>query len=382
MTMIAESSPMPSETRVQEMQSKDAAQITIVVSPRERFSYTRESLESIYAHTALPFHLIYVDGGSPAPVRQYLETEAARLGFQLIRTEYYLSPNQARNIGLSHVKTPYVLFIDNDVEVSPGWCDRLLQCAEETNATVVCPLTCIGQPLHQKIHLAGGEARIVLEVQGDDPRYKVHEKHYFVNRPVADVQDQLERRQCEFAEFHCMLVRTAIFQQTGLLDRKLRSTREHIDFCLTVTQAGGTIYCEPDSVVTYVPDILYRWSDLSFFMLRWSDEWEEKSLKHFRKKWELPKKDKYFKKRYRRMGHRRHHAFLRPFIRKLTFGKAIPWLEQGAIALERRLNRRITTSYKKRMATVSPIKPKLPTLDHPPEHQPPEVEVQDVVKSY
>ncbi|MEB3355899.1 MAG: glycosyltransferase [Synechococcales bacterium] len=341
--------------------SPDASQVTIIVSPRERFSYTRESLESIYAHTSLPFHLIYLDGGSPAPVRQYLETQAAQRGFQLIRTDYYLAPNQARNLGLSHVTTPYVLFIDNDVEVTPGWCDRLLECAEDTGATVVCPLTCIGKPLHQKIHLAGGEARLVLEIQGNQSRYKVHEKHYFVNRPIAEVADQLQRRQCEFAEFHCMLVRTDIFQTTGLLDEKLRSTREHIDFCLNVTRAGGTIFCEPASVVTYVPEVLYRWSDLSYFMLRWSDEWEEKSLKHFRKKWNLDK-DKYFKKRYRRMGHRRHQAFLRPLIRRLTFGKPIPWVEQGAIALERRFNRWFTATYQRRTAHLPRLAPALPPL--------------------
>ena len=337
--------------------------ITIVVVPRERFSYTRESLESIYAHTTIPFHLIYVDGGSPSSIRTYLEIQSVTHDFDLIRTDHYLSPNQARNIGLSHVKTPYVLFIDNDVKVSPGWCDRLLQCAMETQAAVVCPLTCIGKPLHQRIHLAGGEARIILEVQGAETRYRVHEKHYFVNRSVADVQDRLHRRQCEFAEFHCMLVRTDLFQQTGLLDENLLSTREHIDFCLTVAQVGGTIFCEPESVVTYVPEILYRWSDLSYFMLRWSDEWERKSLKHFSKKWNLPQKDKYFRKRYRRMGHRRHHAFLRPFVRRLTLGTTVPWLERWAIALERVLNRWITASFNKRVAHASYPASTLPTIN-------------------
>ncbi|MEL6222702.1 MAG: glycosyltransferase [Cyanobacteria bacterium J06627_8] len=360
----------------------DSPKVTIVVSPRERFSYARESLESIYAHTSVPFHLIYVDGGSPQSVQAYLETQSKERGFQLIRTDYYLAPNQARNLGLSYVKTPYVLFIDNDVAVTPGWCDRLLQCAEETNATVVCPLTCIGKPLHQTIHLAGGEARLVLEIIGDQSRYKVHEKHYFVNRQVAEVKDKLHRRQCEFAEFHCMFVRTDIFQRTGLLDEKLLSTREHIDFCLTVAQSNGTIFCEPSSVVTYVPEVLYRWADLSYFMLRWSDAWEEKSLKHFRKKWNLPKKDKYFKKRYRRMGHRRHHAFLRPFVRRFTFGHSIPWVENGAIALERLLNRRITASYKKRMAHRSRPTPTLPVKEYrSPDRESPEAEYPERLSS-
>lgn len=325
--------------------------ITIVVVPRERFSYSQESLESIYQYTSMPFELVYVDGGSPQSIQRYLREAAVEKDFTLIRTEHFLSPNQARNLGLSQVKTDYVLFIDNDVHVSAGWLENLWQCAQETDAAVVCPLTCIGKPLHEKVHLAGGEARIFTELKGDKIRRRVHEKHYFVNRAVADVQDQLQRRVCEFAEFHCMLVQRSIFEQIGALDEKLLNTREHIDFCLTVAQAGGRIYCEPDAVVTYVPEILYRWSDLAFFMLRWSDEWEVKSLKRFRKKWNLDK-DKYFKKRYKRLGHRRHHAFLRPLVRQLAFGQTLPWLESFVIRLERRLNWVITWWFERRYGEV------------------------------
>ncbi|MEO1509545.1 MAG: glycosyltransferase family A protein, partial [Cyanobacteria bacterium J06633_23] len=106
--------------------------ITVVVVPRERFSYTQQSLESIYQYTNLPFELVYVDGGSPKSVQRYLSKAAAERGFTLLRTEHFLAPNQARNLGLSQVKTDYVLFIDNDVHVSYGWLERLWQCAQET----------------------------------------------------------------------------------------------------------------------------------------------------------------------------------------------------------------------------------------------------------
>jgi GT2 family glycosyltransferase len=329
--------------------------VTVVVSPRERFSYAQASLESIYEHTQTPFNLVYVDGGSPKSVRRYLAQKSTEKNFILLRTEHFLSPNQARNLGLTQVNTDYVVFVDNDLHVSAGWLAALLQCAQETNAAVVCPLTCIDQPLHEKIHLAGGEARIMLEFQGEKVRRRVHEKHYFVNRPVAEVKDQLQRQRCEFAEFHCMLVKREIFEKIGKLDEQLLSTREHIDFCLRVTRAGGTIYCEPSSVVTYVPEILHRWSDLAYFMLRWSDDWEIKSLKHFRKKWNLDK-DKYFKKRYRRLGYRRHQAFLRPLMRRLTFGKSVVWLENFIIRLERWFNHRVSDHYERKIAqALSPI---------------------------
>ncbi|MGB3560485.1 MAG: hypothetical protein WBA24_18250, partial [Geitlerinemataceae cyanobacterium] len=69
------------------------------------------------------------------------------------------------------------------------------------------------------------------------------------------------------------------------------------------------------------------------------------SLKHFREKWDLHDRDKYFKKRYDRLGHRRYQAFLRPFVRKLSFGKTNPWLENRLKPLERRLNQYISDRY-------------------------------------
>ncbi|MBD6616319.1 glycosyltransferase [Komarekiella sp. 'clone 1'] len=331
------------------------SQITIIVSQRERFSFTRESLESIYENTQLPFSLIYVDGSSPPPIQRYLQEQAQEKGFQLIRTEHYLSPNQARNLGLQKVDSEYLVFIDNDVIVSPGWLNSLLQCAEETKATVVCPLTCIGKPLGETIHLAGGEAHIFVEPEETGVKRRVHEKHYFVNRKVAEVCDQLHRQQCEFAEFHCMLVRAEIFQRIGLLDEGLLSTREHIDFCMTVAEAGGTFYCEPASVVTYVPGLKFELPELAFFMLRWSDAWEIASLEHFSQKWDLTIKDKYFKKRYKRMGHRRHQGFLKPLLSRLTFEQNPLWLEKMAIALEKKLNQYISDRYTQSQTTVNSL---------------------------
>ena len=134
--------------------------VTIVLTQRERFSYTEQSLESVYEHTKIPFDLVYVDAGSPNHIRRYLATAAKEKGFQVVRLEHYLSPNQARNVGLSQVKTKYVVFIDNDVIVTPHWLERLIDCAEETNAAVVGPTICISEPIHEMIHNPGGSIQI------------------------------------------------------------------------------------------------------------------------------------------------------------------------------------------------------------------------------
>ncbi|MBE9068392.1 glycosyltransferase family 2 protein [Leptolyngbya cf. ectocarpi LEGE 11479] len=311
--------------------------ITIVVAPRERFSYTQQSLESIYKYTNIPFDLVYIDAGSPKHIQNYLFRAAAKRRFTLLRTDNFLAPNQARNLGLSQVTTDYVVFIDNDIHVSPGWLEKLWQCAQETDAAVVCPLTCVGKPLHNHIHLAGGEVRIFMDAKGDQIRRRVYKKTFLANRSAAAIKHQLYRRACEFAELNCVLIKRDIFEHIGPLDEQLLSTQDDIDFCLSVNRAGGQMYCEPAAVVTHVSPVSYRWSDLAYFMLRWSDIWEVESLMHFQQKWDLDMDD-YFLQRYKQLGYRRHRAFLYPLLRQLTGGRAVPWLETITMGLERWFN--------------------------------------------
>ncbi|GAB1542085.1 glycosyltransferase [Scytonema sp. NUACC21] len=317
--------------------------VTIVVVPRERFSCTQESLSSIYQHTDIPFNLIYVDGNSPPKVRSYLKTQAQEKNFQIIRTDYYLSPNHARNIGLSQVNTKYLVFVDNDVIVSPGWLKALVNCAEETGATVVGPLMCEKEPVHQIIHFAGGECRIVTDIKG---RRHLREKMYKQKQMVADVRSQLKRSQTELAEFHCLLVRTEIFQRIGLLDEAMLNTKEHLDFCMTVTQAGGTVYFEPDCIVTYVPGPPLDWTDIHFYMLRWSDAWTLGSLKRIREKWDLAE-DGYFKTKYKKLGWRRRGTIIKPLTRQLSFGCENKPLKKVLSFLDKRFNRYLTNRYAK-----------------------------------
>ena len=335
-------------------------QITIVVVPRERFSFTRESLESIYEHTQMPFKLVYVDGNSPSHIKRYLEEEARKRNFEIIRTDYYLSPNQGRNIGLRQVKTKYLVFIDNDVLVTAGWLERMFECAEETEASVVTPLTCEGTPAHEHIHCAGGQVHVREEIKDGTVRRRMREKMYKQGKKVEQVRGQLKREQTELAEFHCMFVRTEIFERIGgQLDEGMMNTKEHLDFCMTVIQAGGTVYFEPDSLVTYVPGPPLELSDMTFYMLRWSDAWELASLHRLRDKWNV-EEDQYFTNRYRRVGWRRHMTITRPLAarigelgnRLVIFGQKKTRLEKILVPMDKALNRYLTTSQARRLSQV------------------------------
>lgn len=337
--------------------------VTIVVVPRERFSCTQASLESIYAHTDFPFKLIYVDGNSPAKVRRYLETQAQEKQFEIIRTNYYLSPNHARNIGLSRVDTKYLVFVDNDVIVSPGWLTALVNCAEETGATVVGPLMCEKQPIHQRVHFAGGESRVVTDVKG---RRHLREKMYKQGHNAVGLRPQLKRTQTELAEFHCTLVRREIFDRIGYLDEAMLNTKEHLDFCMTVAQVGGTVYFEPESLVTYVPGPPLEWTDLHFYMLRWSDAWTLGSLQRLREKWNLSE-DGYFQTKYKKLGVRRIATIIKPFVRQVSFGFENKPLKRTMKKLDRKFNRYLSDRYAKMLPQRKLELPPIQKATVPPE---------------
>ncbi|MEM7591406.1 MAG: glycosyltransferase [Cyanobacteria bacterium P01_A01_bin.83] len=332
--------------------------VTIIVVPRERYQFARESLESLYKNTAFPFNLIYVDNNSPTKLRQYLEVQAEVKGFELVRSERYLSPNRARNIGLSFVETKYVVFVDNDVIFAPKWLTALVGCSEAKGATVVGSLVCQYQPFHEIVHCAGGEymsAKQYAEFASGKPhpsdcsRWQIEEKTPYQNQRIEEVSDRLKREPTGFVEFHSMLVRTEIFEEVGMLDERFCCTKEYLDFCMSVTMAGGTIYLEPDSVVTFrthPPAPTMNWSDLPYFVLRWSDAWELSNLQHFQQKWNL-EESAYFQRRYKKLGKRRREALIDPLAVKLGFlGKEKQkWLKKRLVKLEKRLNHYLTNRH-------------------------------------
>jgi GT2 family glycosyltransferase len=289
-------------------------EVTIIIAPREHFSCAERSLESIYEHTNYPFKLVYVDGNSPPRVKHYLRTEAERRGFQLIRTEHYLSPNEARNIGLRHVKSKYVVFMDNDAVPTPGWLEKLVQCAEETAAWVVGPLYLIGELEQQTIHMAGG----TVHTEQKRGKRVLRDKHHHLRTRLSDLSAPLKRERCDFVEFHCMLVRADVFTRLGPLDEGLLSLNEHLDLCLNVGKAGGTVYLEPEAVVTHITPSPVVWSDLPYFMLRWSEAWNLASLNHFDDKWGV----ELDQGKVRWLRHRRQ-MFLQPVqgVTKRVFGR-------------------------------------------------------------
>jgi GT2 family glycosyltransferase len=104
---------------------------------------------------------------------------------------------------------------------------------------------------------------------------------------AVERRDQATRRATEEAEFHSVLVATAWLERFGGLDPDLLSLYEHTDLCMRVRDAGGSVWFEPEAVVSYGRSRFVDRRDRAYYVLRWSEVWNERSSERFRASWHL-----------------------------------------------------------------------------------------------
>ena len=310
--------------------------VTLVVSPRERFSVARESLLSILGNSGGAYELIYIDAGGPAEFSDWLDEQARLRGFRIVRPGHPVAPNEARNHGLKLATTRYVVFIDNDVICAPGWLQALVSCAEEEQADLVAPLICQGLPVHSTIHHAGG--RLVGDgkaffAQAPGERRAVDEIAR-VGQKVADIAHELKREVTESCEFHCVLLRRSLFDRIGLFDEQLLSTREQNDLCLSIVKVGGKIVFEPGAMITYLFPSRQRpmvRGDWSYFMLHWSPQWQQRSLRRYESKWGLKLDERMATRGW--LNWRLHEGVVKPVVRRIPGTQRFRLLQRVCHAL-------------------------------------------------
>ena len=261
-------------------------EVTIVMVPRERYSAIITSIKSVYENTKIPFKLIVVDGGLPAVIKNEIEEQSELHGFEFIYKPYPLKPNEARNIGLIHVDTEYVVFCDDDIIFTPNWLNTLVHTAKEYDAWLVGPTILDGNPEDGQVHATAGTSGFD-EIKGK--RY-----YHFVPGNIGKyLSDNIELRRgpTTMLEFHVILCATHIFEKIGSLDEQISSFGDHDDFVRNVQIANGSVIFEPNSIVSFHDPgtnmSVIEKTDLPFFLLRWSDEWNFGSVDRAAKKWGL-----------------------------------------------------------------------------------------------
>lgn len=113
----------------------DGSQITVVIPIRDR----PEQLDRALAALS-PLHCIVVDDASITP--EPVAAVARRHEAQLLALPVNLGPAAARNAGLAMVTTPFVAFVDSDVEVAASDLVLLTRHFADPHVCLVAPQVC------------------------------------------------------------------------------------------------------------------------------------------------------------------------------------------------------------------------------------------------
>lgn len=198
------------------------------------------------------FEIICVDNASSDDSLEYLATWKDEFKIKIIQNHENMSFSAANNLGVKEADGEYLLFLNNDIEVTDGWLDELILAMRKVENIGAVGAKLIYPQIPKNTINAGKSYSI--QHSGIAFRDSIRDKQYFIqpynmDNGVADYQmgTELIERACVTAAV-LMMTRTA-FEKIGGFDENYIYGYEDVDICLKLLKAGYHNYLCPTSVL-------------------------------------------------------------------------------------------------------------------------------------
>ena len=210
----AEQARAQRERRLRAVQSRIAAgefeelespDVTVVIPVHDDIRYLEETLASVYEQTHHSWEIVVVDDGSTDPATIAFLDAIERPRLRLLRQGNTGLPG-ARNAGMKLARGEFLVPLDSDDELAPGFMTRLLAVLGEASGA--------------------GFAHCLARLHGDL-------NAVWIPRPFNPYWQLIEN-----AVVGCVLMRTAAWESVGGYDETMTSGNEDWEMWLRLTQAG------------------------------------------------------------------------------------------------------------------------------------------------
>ncbi|MGH3799524.1 MAG: glycosyltransferase [Pseudonocardiaceae bacterium] len=210
--------------------------LSVIVPVHGKWEYTRACLASIEQHRpAVPFEVLVVDDASPD---RTAELVTASPGLRLVPTQRNVGFVGACNLGASHARGAYLLFLNNDTEMRPGALDALVSAADSDDriglvgAALVYP--------DGRLQESGG----IIWADGSG-------WNYGRDRDASAPEFQV-RRDVDYCSAAAILVRRDLFDAVGGFDQRYAPAYyEDTDLAFAIRATGHRTIVEPRAVIVH-----------------------------------------------------------------------------------------------------------------------------------
>ena len=150
------------------------------------------------------------------------------------------------NRAIQQIETPYVLLLNDDVEVTPHWLQPLLEFMNHHPEVAACQPKILSETQRELFEYAGACGGFIDHLGYPYCRGRIF-NHVEKDRGQYDQVCPIF-----WATGAALLVRTDVYRKEGGLDKRFFAHMEEIDFCWRLRSRNYGIYCIPQSTVYHV----------------------------------------------------------------------------------------------------------------------------------
>lgn len=221
----------------------DRPDVSIIMPVFNKLQLTEPCVESIHREGAdCSFEIVVVDNGSTDGSREWLAAREQEGRLRCVINPDNLGFARGCNLGAAHARGRYLLFLNNDMEVTPGWLEPLVATLDQDPAVgIVGARLLFADDTIQH----GGVALVQVTKEGWTHIGGLHLSYQM----PADHQGARNSQYMQVVTGACLLIRPEVFAAVGGFDERYWNGNEDVDLCLKARQLGWDVVYRGESVV-------------------------------------------------------------------------------------------------------------------------------------
>lgn len=217
-------------------ESAPAPLVSIIVLTYNKAALLLECLQSVANHTHGSFEIIIADNASSDRTHELLDRVENAI---ILRNSENLDFIRGNNAASKHAKGKYLLFLNHDTSVLPGWCEELYQWMETRD-----DVGAVGSKL---IHMDGRLQESGCLVRRDGSTWG-----YGRSNPNPGACEFNHVREVDFCSGAALMVRADLFRTLNGFDERYNPAYfEDVDLCMSIKRLGYKVLVQPHSAVLH-----------------------------------------------------------------------------------------------------------------------------------